>query len=83
MREKQSSRVIQVSTSSLTSFFVLPVYCLTVYINQTFCSFSDGGRAGEKERPRWDSNPQPHDPKSCALSIAPLGLSDNLSFTAP
>ena len=33
----------------------------------------------EKKRPRWDSNPQPHDPKSCALSIAPLGLSDNLS----
>ena len=26
-----------------------------------------------KERPRWDSNPQPLDPKSSALSIAPRG----------
>ena len=30
--------------------------------------------SGKKERPRWDSNPQPSDPKSDALSIAPLSL---------
>ena len=28
----------------------------------------------KKERPRWDLNPQPSDPKSDALSITPLGL---------
>ena len=31
--------------------------------------------SGKKERPRWDLNPQPSDPKSDALSITPLGLS--------
>ena len=30
--------------------------------------------ATEAERPWWDSNPQPLDPKSSALSIAPQGL---------
>ena len=29
----------------------------------------------QKERPRWDSNPQPPGPKPDALSIAPRGLS--------
>ena len=34
-------------------------------------------------RPWWDSNPQPLDPKSSALSIAPQGQTLTFGFSEP